>query len=202
MGMRTFIAVEASPPLREELFSLQQELRKSSSDVKWVEPQNIHLTLKFLGDTKEEKIPEIKEALSGICLNANPFKIGFCGIGVFPKPDSPRVVWIGIKEGEKQITELAACIENDLSRLGFEPEKRTFSAHLTLGRVRSEKNKNNLKNAIAEIASYNFKNTLIIENIVLFRSELDSAGPRYTKLAEFGLSNIQGKAGTPTLPSL
>ncbi len=202
MGIRTFIAVEISPPLREELFSLQQELKKSSSDVKWVEPQNMHLTLKFLGDTGEEKIPKIKEALSGICLNNNPFNIGFCGIGVFPKPDSPRVVWIGIKEGKERLTELAACIENGLTHLGFEPGKRAFSAHLTLGRVRSEMNKNGLKNAIAEIASYNFKNTLIIENIVLFRSELDLAGPRYTKLAEFGLSNIRGKAGTPTLPSL
>lgn len=202
MGIRTFIAVEISPSLREELSLLQQELKKTSSDVKWVEPKNMHLTLKFLGDTEEEKIPRIKEALSGICLNNDSFEIGFCGIGVFPKPDFPRVVWIGIKEGKEQILELAACIENILIPLGFEPEKRPFSAHLTLGRVRSGMNKDRLKNAIAKMSSYRLKDTLIIKNIILFRSELASAGSTYTKLAEFGLIRSLRKTDTPTLSFL
>lgn len=183
--MRTFIAIEIEEPLRKEFSFLQNELRKSQADVKWVEPKNMHLTLKFLGETKEEKVEKIKEVLKKLTQELRPFEITFCNLGAFPNLSSPRVIWIGIDKGKEELTKLARGIEEHLEELGFPKEKRPYSGHLTLGRIRSMKNKENLKKIIEKKMEFQAENKLYVNRIVFFRSELKPSGPIYTKLAEF-----------------
>lgn len=190
MGIRTFIAIEIPDSLRHELSQLQQDLRESGADAKWVGPQNLHLTLKFLGDTPEEKIKDIKEVLCKIAGETGGCEVNFAGLGVFPKLDFPRVIWVGIEKGKENLIRLAGIIEERLSKLGFPEEKRTFSAHLTLGRVRSPKNKDRLKKIIEERTNFKAKNLMNVNKIILFRSQLTPQGPIYTKLTEFNLLNL------------
>ncbi|MGE4357788.1 MAG: RNA 2',3'-cyclic phosphodiesterase [Candidatus Omnitrophota bacterium] len=188
MGIRTFIAIEISESLREEFSQLQNELRKSEADVKWVEPKNMHLTLKFLGNTEEKKIEEIERTLRIISDQTKPFAVTFQGLGAFPKLDFPRVIWVGIEKGKEELTQLANKIEKNLISIGFASEKKPYSAHLTLGRVRSFKNKEKLNKIIKEKLSFQPKNSLAVNKISFLKSELTPAGPLYTRLAEFSFS--------------
>lgn len=188
MKIRAFIAIEISENLQKEFSKLQEELKKSNADVKWVEPQNMHLTLKFLGETEENKIEKIKEILNKIASETSPFEITFSKLGAFPKFSSPRVIWIGINEGKKDLENLANKIEKSLTHLGFSEEKRLYSAHLTLGRIKSGKNKEKLIKIIEEKNSFYSLQKLSVQKIVLIQSNLTPSGPIYTKLAEFYFS--------------
>ena len=142
--LRTFIAVELPSSLQSKLGQLQENLRKSNADVSWVKTENIHITLKFLGNVTTEKIEEIKKALGKIASSVSSFSLKSKDIGVFPKPSFPRVVWVGI-ENQERLKELALMVEDELSKIGFPKEQREFTAHLTIGRVRSPKNKERLR---------------------------------------------------------
>ncbi|MCM8783282.1 MAG: RNA 2',3'-cyclic phosphodiesterase [Candidatus Omnitrophica bacterium] len=188
MGIRTFIAIEIPEPLRKEFSQLQNELKKSDADVKWVDPKNMHLTLKFLGNTEEKELREIKEVLEKNIQDTNPFEINFFRLGAFPKLDFPRVIWVGIEKGKENLTLLAEKIEKCLVQRGFPKEKKPYSCHLTLGRLRSFKNKDKLKKIFEERINFRTENNLIVDKIFLFKSELTSLGPIYTKLVEFPFS--------------
>ncbi|MFN7170872.1 MAG: RNA 2',3'-cyclic phosphodiesterase [Candidatus Omnitrophota bacterium] len=192
MGIRTFIAIEIPEILCAEFAQLQEELKKAEADIKWVEPKNMHLTLKFLGDTEETKITKIKESLQKISQKANSFEINFRGLGAFPNLESPRVLWIGIEKGKDKLFELATKIEDELKILGFPKEKRQFSAHLTLGRIRSFKNREKLKTTIKEKVNFKARNKMYLKEIVLFKSQLTPSGPIYTCLAKFNLPSTPG----------
>lgn len=182
---RTFIAVELPSSLQSKLGQLQEDLRKSNADVSWVKPENIHITLKFLGNITAEKIEELKKALDKIAGSSSSFSLKAKGIGVFPKPSFPRVVWVGIENQEK-LKELALMVEDELSKIGFQKEQREFTAHLTIGRVRSPKNKETLRQLIEKTA---FAPEDIIEakRIILFQSTLTPKGSVYTPLFEADL---------------
>jgi len=188
MKMRTFIAVEIPEFLREEFVQLQERLKKSDADVKWVEPENMHLTLKFLGDTEENKMEKISEILKRIAQETKQFEITFSDLGAFPNLNFPKVIWVGVDKGKKELAELATRIENGLLPLGFSKEKRTYSAHLTLGRIRSPKNKDKLKKILEEKIEIKEKGKFYLQKIVFFSSKLTPTGPIYTKLAEFPFS--------------
>lgn len=179
--MRAFIAIELNESIHEELATLQAKLKPAGADVKWVEPQNIHLTLKFLGDVPEDKINRIKNALDAIAAKTNTFNISLAQIGAFGNLNSLRVIWVGIKEGALQASKLADEIEEQLAKLGFPKEGRPFSAHLTLGRVRSPKGRQQLKEAIENFQLLTPKSQLIT-HITLFQSTLTPKGPIYTIL--------------------
>lgn len=183
--MRTFIAIDLSSETKEKLTHLQTELKKSNADVKWVDPENIHLTLKFLGEISEQQAGRIKEALDKITYGLKPFEITLSGIGAFPKLDYPRVVWVGIEKGKNETEEIAKRIEDELEKLEFQKEERGFTAHLTIGRVRSAKNKEQLKTAIqslnSELQTPNSK-PQFISHIILYQSTLTPKGPIYTPL--------------------
>ncbi len=147
--MRTFIAIELNQETKKALSLLQEELKTAGADVNWVKPENIHLTLKFLGEVEEQKIPKINEALEKICTHTPSFAISLYETGVFPNQKFPRVVWIGIKEGKENTHELINQIENSFVSLKFAKEKREASAHITIGRVRSAKNKEALTAKLA-----------------------------------------------------
>jgi 2'-5' RNA ligase len=185
--MRLFIAIELSEPIREALAQAQSHLKYAGGDVKWVERDNIHLTLKFLGEASEEKAERVKTALDEIAGKMKPFDISLKDIGAFPNANYPRVIWVGLDKGVEESKTLAGGIDEAMSGLGFEKESRPFAAHLTIGRVRSSKNREALKEKLANY-KLSTTNCKTISSIVLFKSALTSSGPIYTKLHEVKFS--------------
>lgn len=186
-SIRAFIAIELPKQVKDELSSIQKNLRNSGADVKWVEPENIHFTLKFLGNTEKTKIKDITDALNEIAKKIKSFSMNLTEIGAFPRISYPRVIWVGIKEGANTVSELAKTVEGKLNKLGFPKEDRPFSAHITIGRVRSPKGKEKLKTQVenlnkskSQLADYKIQ----ISKITLFQSTLMPTGPTYTKLHE------------------
>lgn len=181
--MRLFIAIELSDEIRDTLSQIQSHLKYAGADVKWVEKDNIHLTLKFLGEVDEKKAEEIKSVLCEIAKTTKPFETTLKDIGAFPKIESPRVIWAGLDKGVIESRALAAKIDDELSKIGFEKETRPFAAHLTVGRVRSPKNKEALKEKVLCYRS-SVISPHIASSVVLFQSTLTPKGPIYTKLHE------------------
>ena len=177
---RGFIAIDigAFPKLME----LGNEITNTGANIKLVEPENIHITLKFLGDTEEIKLDEIENIIKNAVNNISPFKIQLHGTGIFPNTSYIKVIWIGIKQGE-QIGIIADKIDEQLTKLAFEREKRRFSPHLTIARVKTAKNKEKLTQIVEKYRDIEFTN-IKVENIRLKKSELTPKGPIYTTLRE------------------
>lgn len=184
--MRTFIAIELGKEIKDKLSQIQEELKSAQGDISWVRPENIHLTLKFLGELEEAKIPEILHCLKELASKITPFIIRISGTGAFPGLKSPRVVWVGVKEDTGELARLAKTIENDLAKLGFPKENREFSSHLTLGRLRSGRNKDRLIQKLEKIKVLEL--TQRISSITLFKSLLQPTGAIYQGLSEISLS--------------
>ena len=180
--MRTFIAFELSSAIKEELGRLKQEIKKVDADVKWSHPDNIHLTLKFLGNVEEEKIEQIKNILNEISSVEKPFEITLFKLGAFPSLDYPKVLWVGIDKNCSEVERIAKTLEDSLEKIGFEKEEKSFSAHLTLGRIKSGKNKAKLKEKL--ISSPVESRSSEIKGMTLFKSELTPKGPIYNSLHE------------------
>lgn len=185
--MRLFVAIELSEEIREALAQIEAHLKYSGTDVKWVNKDNIHLTLKFLGEVSEEKAKEISAILDGIAKTTKPFEISLNGIGAFPKIEYPRVIWVGLDRGVAESSRLAGRIDEELSKVGFEKESRPFAAHLTIGRVRSPKNKEKLREKLTNCQLLTV-NCQLISSLALFQSTLTPKGPIYTKLHESNFS--------------
>jgi len=181
--MRAFIAIELSPEIKDSITQIQTHLKYSAADVKWIGTGNIHLTLKFLGDITEEKCEEIKSILDEIGKSAKPFEISIKDIGAFPNINYPRVIWVGLDKGMVESKIIAEKICEEILKLGFQREPRPFAPHLTIGRVRSPKNKEALKE---KIGSYQFPPVIphLASSVALFQSILTPKGPTYTKLHE------------------
>ncbi len=185
--VRSFIALELTAEIQKQLGQIQDELKKSGSDVKWVKPEGIHLTLKFLGSVSLELIEEIKKVIDQLSKEHKRFGLEISQLGAFPKIEYPRVIWVGIERGSDQAVKLAQVLEERLIRLGFLQEKRTFSPHLTLGRVRSGRNRDQLKKLIQSITFP--QKTMQAEKLVLFKSTLTPQGAIYQSLHEAKLTH-------------
>jgi len=184
--IRSFIAIEIPAALGENLKNFLRELRKTGADVKWVRPEGVHLTLKFLGAVEQDLLARVSLSLSPVVEKFSPFKLKVKGTGFFPSFRKPRVVWAGLSDEEGAVSRLQQEIETITAGLGFPSEDRPFKPHLTLGRVRSPKGKNLLTqiiegNSDLELGSFQ------VERVVLFRSDLRPEGAVYTKLQEFYL---------------
>ena len=180
---RGFIAIDIDS--FPKLVQFENEIKNTGANVKLVEPENVHITLKFLGDTDEGYIDQIEEIIKDAVKQTDSFEIQLKGSGVFPNQNYIKVMWIGIKNGEK-IGKIASKIDKQLSELGFEKEKRGFSAHLTIARVRSAKNKEKLLQIIEKYRDMEFGN-FKVDSVKLKKSELTSKGPIYTALKEVKL---------------
>ena len=135
--IRAFIAVELPPAVREAVEGVVRELRSGIGDgVRWVRPEGVHLTLKFLGDIDADSVPAISDGLDRCAASAAPFDLFLEGVGVFPNARRPRVVWIGLGGALEPLLALQHSIDRELEGLGFARERRPFTPHLTLGRVR------------------------------------------------------------------
>jgi 2'-5' RNA ligase len=181
--MRIFIAIELSGEARGELRSLQSSLKEAGADVKWVDPVNIHLTLRFLGDCGESMIPSVKTALAEAVSAHEPFILGLKGVGAFPAISSPKVIWAGVGEGRQESEALHTSISSRLAGLGIPEEERDYSPHITIGRVRSGKKMESLRKAI-EGSPFPASSGTTVDRVVLFSSRFSPEGPIYTPLSK------------------
>ncbi len=135
--IRTFIAIDLPTEGKETLADLMSGLRQQSLEgLRWVRPQGVHLTLKFLGDIDPELVPQVDAAIRRAALGVAPFDLSLSGSGVFPNRDAPRVVWVGVDGDLDALRGLQHRVENEIEPLGFPRDRRGFNAHLTLARVR------------------------------------------------------------------
>ena len=185
--MRAFIAIELPQEIKDTLGRLQQKLKAAGADVKWVEPKNIHLTLKFLGEIDEQTKDRVSAKLSEISAGTKQFTFSLSCLGAFPNTKSPRVIWIGIEQGDIEIKAIADAIETQLESINIPKETREFSSHITLGRTRSSKNRQELANALSELSLKSLKNQFPVTKITLLKSTLTPRGPVYEILQEFQL---------------
>lgn len=187
--IRAFIAVEIDRSLKQKISELISKLKKSDTNIKWVNENQIHFTLKFLGNIEESKVQAISTVLKSITSHSKEFALTLSDIGAFPNMRRPRVIWIGADKGAGNLKILADKIEIELEKLGFEKEKREFKSHLTLGRVRSLKNIENLEKIINE-TDFQPPNEIKIDKLVLFQSTLTPKGAIYAPLSEYPMHNL------------
>jgi 2'-5' RNA ligase len=182
--IRAFIAIKISADIQEKLLGIQKKLKQSDTHISWVNPENIHLTIQFLGNIEESQVPQIVSELHESASVVSPFQLQVGYAGAFPNLRYPRVVWIGVTDDEDDsLKTLQEDISARLQTLGFEQEEGRFKPHLTLGRVRSQKNKSNLVRAIEAIVNI-WVGEISVDAIYLIKSELKSTGAEYTDLAE------------------
>ncbi len=178
--MRLFIAVELDEAIRARLGAAQERLRAAQCSVKWVKPELMHLTLRFLGEVEEPRVPQIEEAMASAAAGIAPFEVTVAGLGAFPEHGAPRVLWAGIRDNGSLAT-LNRRLEEGARRLGFEPEERPFSPHLTIGRVKDPRGANALRSPLDAAAAREFGSCTIAE-LLLVQSVLSPSGPTYTPL--------------------
>lgn len=184
--MRLFTAIPIPEELKKYAASIKGELARISADVKWVETQNYHLTLKFLGEVPEDSFEQICDFLERAAVSSPAFKIRLKGMGFFPNQRRPRVIWIGIDGDLDQALFLGDRVDAYLSAFGFEMEERR-SYHLTLGRIRSEKNLAPMITKIIELQKSVQSNLFTVKEFYLMESQLTSQGPTYTIKRKFTL---------------
>lgn len=181
--IRTFIAVELSAAVRAEAIRLVERLRPAGGDARWVEPQNMHLTLKFLGDVREEAIPDVCRVVAKAAAEFAPFEVAVGGAGAFPDLRRPRTLWIGVTQGRQDLIRLQTAIERALAKRGFPKEQRDFQPHLTIGRIReSGPAMAELGKQVEAHGDFAAGSSTVCE-VVVFASHLSSSGPTYEALA-------------------
>lgn len=167
--MRLFIGVPVSAEVKEAVAALIAKFKECGADVKWTDPENLHLTLRFLGETPEKSVPTIQETMLRAAAGKRRFEAAFGGAGSF----GSRVLWVGLCSGADRVSELAAALG---------PQEREYAAHLTIGRVRGEGKLPDLSGAPKKLGR------TLVDRIVLYESRLSSAGPKYSSLAEVSLA--------------
>jgi 2'-5' RNA ligase len=182
--MRAFLGISISDELKRKILEIQKEF--SSFDIKFVEPENLHFNLKFFREISDEQVEELKKIIEEISKEYEPFEIEINGLGVFPSKNYIRVIWVGIKEGFNTITSMAESIQDSIESIGFLREEK-FVPHLTIGRVRTARNKEELKNLIEELENIEI-GKMKVDAIRLFRSKLSPVGPVYDEVFNVKLS--------------
>lgn len=182
MLLRCFIAIEIPETIKKSVAHTIDNLKKTGSDVKWVSGENIHITLQFLGETEESLIPDIKSALYKILAPYSSFYIKIADIGCFPSGKRPRVIWVGMEES-KTLINLYEAISSEMVKFGYKKEDRGFTPHVTIGRVKSNRNMGELLNRLEEFKVADFSD-FEVQNIKLMKSELKPSGAKHYCLAE------------------
>ena len=175
--MRLFIAIDIPSELKGKIKLIRDEINTKNVDVKFVEPENLHLTLKFLGEVNEDHAKDIESAISDILKGTGPFKVNLEGIGFFGSPSYIRVIWVGLKEGHGEVTRLMEMLNERLGNIRNEALKP--SPHLTIGRVRSGKNKDLLYKELIKMKDWKIGG-IEVKEIKLKQSQLARGGPTYS----------------------
>jgi len=182
-SIRTFIALEISEEIKDKIEKIQSTIKLTDSiKGSWVKKENLHLTLKFLGDTQIKYIEEIKEKIRECFKDKNSINCNLADIGTFPNEKIPRVIWVGIKNGALEIINLASNLEISLSQLGFKKEKRDFKTHITICRPKQISDYQKFKNTLKEINRQFSPQEFTINKITFFESKLSPQGSIYTPI--------------------
>jgi len=189
--VRSFIAIELPDELKQGLAQLEAQLKMSKQPwVKWVDPYSIHLTLKFLGSIAIDRISDITRAIDEATKGISPFHLEVKGLGVFPNLRRVQVAWVGISGEVDKLSQLQQHLESHLARLGFAPETRPFTAHLTLARLHNRASLDERQNFGQLIATSRFEAayTIKVDTISLMRSQLTREGAIYNQIRSVGLN--------------
>ena len=178
---RAFIAIELPDEISAFIRKIQEGLRSYGFKARWVRPENIHLTLKFLGDINKEDIKKAGDAIISAAGENASMSLGAKGIGFFPGVKRSRVIWTGIAGQTRELADLQKTLDGKLETIGFPKEKRPFKGHLTIARIKRKIDARRLIDAMKEFGRFESK-TFIANEVVLFKSELKPSGAVYTKL--------------------
>lgn len=199
--LRLFIAVELEDALRAALKRAQNQLQDecsrtnvASNSVRWVAPQNIHLTFKFLGNVKKDRVPALQNALARAAEHIAPFELTARGVGCFPNARRPNNVWVGLEGDVARAALLAQRVETECAASGFARDERGFTPHLTLGRVKRDAS-NSQRAALGELVKKISPETygiIYARTVYLIASDLQPRGPVYTIL-----SKVEFQPSTP-----
>lgn len=179
--IRAFLALELPDALRSGLAQVQEELKRSRADVRWVPVGNIHLTLKFFGNVPDGEIEALAQAARDAAAATTPLQLQATGAGAFPSPNAPRVVWLGLGGDMVPLAQLFYRLEKAFATLGYPPEGRAFNPHLTLGRVKSPANREKLAKMLAKMPPVEWP-PFTVKELILFHSVLSPQGSKYTPL--------------------
>jgi len=176
--MRTFIAIELSEEIRKKIWAMIEELKGVSAPVKWVEQDNLHITLKFLGEVPDKEIDNLISLSTDAAEGVKPFAAEFAGVGTFPGGHHPRVIWVDTVKGREEQGDIASSLEEKLSNAGFRSEEREFKPHITVGRVREDKGLAKLLSKLEGLRGTNF-GEMKIDHVNIMKSRLSPKGPTY-----------------------
>jgi len=191
--MRTFVAIDFSPQIRGKIGEIIEYFKTQTPDyaLKWVEPQNLHMTIKFLGEVSEGHLRTIKDVLSDTLEGRSAFEIEVTGMGMYPSGQKPRVIWLGV-EGSETLKDIHKSLDQALQKASIPPDKRGLSPHLTIARVRR-----NVETLIVQDIGKTLSQFKIdslgkctIDRIVLYKSTLTPSGPIYDPLLSIPLDKV------------
>ncbi len=180
-SIRAFIALELAPGVISLLEKVQQDLKQLNIRARWVRPENIHLTLKFLGDINPGDVDRIGDAMIGAAADISSLTLSVRTIGVFPGIKRPRVIWVGLGGDVQALFALQGRLEAGLDTIGFPKEKRAFKAHLTLGRIKQAVKPDVIRQMMRQYASLSSEG-FTCRQVILFKSDLKPTGAVYTPL--------------------
>ncbi len=180
MGTRAFICVEVDEEIRKRVSELQQVL-SGGSLVKWVEEENLHVTLKFLGDISDEQVFKTSRVLRRVTRGVEPFEVEVGGLGTFPRGRQPQVLWVDVKDAGGRMEEIERGLAEGLEPLGVEKENRRFAPHLTIGRVRGSRGVGALLDRISRNRKFR-GGRQAVRGVTFMRSVLAPSGPVYSPL--------------------
>ncbi|MDX2446197.1 MAG: RNA 2',3'-cyclic phosphodiesterase [Desulfobacterales bacterium] len=184
--LRTFIAIELPGYIQDDLRKLQHVFISHRFDIRWVKPLNMHLTITFLGDIDPSEIKAVSRTLSETAARYPVFELVPRGVGVFPSIRQARIIWTGVAGQTHVLRQLQASVEKALEPLGFIAERRLFTGHLTMGRIKKRIDPKRLADALRIHQGF-ASDPFAVERLVLFKSDLKKNGPIYTKLREIRL---------------
>ena len=192
MSIRVFTAIEIDDAIRKRLTELQDALQPLSSDVKWVEPHNVHLTLAFIGDVPDAMVPSLNALLDqAAAAAAAPFDCALAGLGTFGRPNAPRVIWAGAPTVPAPLAAIHRTLTTGLHDLGLAIDTRPYAPHLTLGRVKSSRGLTELLTELGRLTDTPI-GTLHVERLTLIQSILKPTGPIYAPLQHAPIKPTSG----------
>lgn len=190
--VRSFLALDPPEAILREIGRIQNRLQRHIfGDVRWVRPEAVHLTLKFFGDVPECDVANISAVAGRAAAGARPLDLTIGGIGVFPDPHRPRIIWLGMGGETERLVTFQQGMERELEKIGFPGEERPFRPHLTLARIKSSRGLTGLEKALEKGETY-AAGRFTATGLCLFKSDLTPRGAIYTRLAEYPFAGQEG----------
>ncbi len=188
MEIRTFLAFELPDDIKDRVIKVLKDAKKTLSDIRWVKVGNIHLTVVFMGNIKEEDLPGIKKNISHVCSRYGAFHLSLSGAGVFPNKHKPNVLWLGLDGDTQRLSFFKSDLEKKFATYGIQQEKRRFKSHLTLGRFRKKIKVDLLLDQFLNEYNDFGKDICEFSRLTLFKSDLTPSGAQYTRLESWPLT--------------